>query len=47
MRPIIRLIADARTRTAAGFEQIERELRDKQYLLGDLFSAADIMMGFT
>jgi len=41
------LIADARARTAAGFEQIERELRDKQYLLGDLFSAADIMMGFT
>ncbi len=41
------LIADARTRAATGFEQLERELRDKQYLLGDTFSAADIMMGFT
>jgi len=41
------LIADARTRAAAGFQQLEHELRDKQYLLGDAFSAADIMMGFT
>lgn len=41
------LIADARARAAAGFEQLERELRGKQYLLGDTFSAADIMMGFT
>jgi glutathione S-transferase len=41
------LIADARTRAAAGFEQLERELRGKQYLLGDTFSAADIMIGFT
>ena len=41
------LVADARTRAATGFEQLERELRDKQYLLGDTFSAADIMMGFT
>ena len=41
------LIADARTRAATGFEQLERELSDKQYLLGDTFSAADIMMGFT
>ena len=41
------LIADARTRAATGFEQLERELSDKRYLLGDTFSAADIMMGFT
>jgi len=41
------LIEDTRTRAASGFEFLERELGDKRYLLGDEFSAADIMMGFT
>jgi len=41
------LIADARTRAAGGLAFLERELGDKKYLLGDDFSAADIMMGFT
>jgi glutathione S-transferase len=41
------LIADARERAAAGFEFLERGLGDKPYLLGDAFSAADVMMGFT
>ena len=42
-----KLIADARERAAAGFEYLEREIGAKTYLLGDDFSAADIMMGFT
>ena len=41
------LIAAARERAAAGFDFLERELGEKTYLLGDDFSAADIMMGFT
>jgi glutathione S-transferase len=41
------LIDDARARAAAGFEFVERALDGKTYLLGDAFSAADIMMGFT
>jgi glutathione S-transferase len=41
------LVEDARDRAAAGFEFLERELGGKTYLLGDDFSAADIMMGFT
>jgi glutathione S-transferase len=41
------LVADARERAAAGFEFLERELGTNTYLLGDEFSAADIMMGFT
>jgi glutathione S-transferase len=41
------LIADARERAASGFEFLERELGDKTWLLGDAFSAADVMMGFT
>jgi glutathione S-transferase len=41
------LLADARQRVVATFEQIERALAGNQYLVGDTFSAADIMMGFT
>jgi glutathione S-transferase len=42
-----KLVADARERSAAGFEFLETQLGAKTYLLGDEFSAADIMMGFT
>jgi glutathione S-transferase len=41
------LIQDARNRAATGFDFLERELGSKRFLLGDEFSAADIMMGFT
>jgi glutathione S-transferase len=41
------LIEDARARTDQGFAFLERELGDKSYLLGESFSAADIMMTFT
>lgn len=41
------LVADARARAASGLEFLERELGEKPYLLGDEFSAADVMMGFT
>ena len=41
------IIEDARGRAAMGLEFLERELGDNSYLLGDDFSAADIMMGFT
>jgi glutathione S-transferase len=41
------LIEDARARTNQGFAFLERELGDKSYLLGENFSAADIMMTFT
>jgi len=41
------LIEDARSRAAAGFEFLEAGLENKQYLLGEDFSAADIMTGFT
>ena len=40
-------IADARARAAAAFVFLERELGQKAWLLGDEFSAADVMMGFT
>jgi glutathione S-transferase len=40
-------IADARARAAAGFDFLKRELGQKAWLLGDEFSAADVMMGFT
>lgn len=43
----ISLLEDTRTRAASGFEFVESELQDKTWLLGDAFSAADIMMGFT
>jgi glutathione S-transferase len=41
------LLADARARASTGFEFLEREMGDGPYLLGEEFSAADIMMGFT
>lgn len=41
------LIEDARGRAATGLEFLERELGDGAYLLGDEFTAADVMMGFT
>ena len=44
---IAALLADAQRRADASFEFLERELGERPYLLGDEFSAADIMMGFT
>ena len=41
------LIADARARGATGLDVVERALAGRRYLLGDEFSAADVMMGFT
>jgi len=41
------LVADARERARSSFDYLERELGDRPYLVGDDFSAADIMMGFT
>jgi glutathione S-transferase len=42
------LIADARERAASGFDFIEKGLADgRPWLIGDDFSAADVMMGFT
>ena len=41
------LLADARERAASGLEYLEKELGEKAWLLGDAFSAADVMMGFT
>jgi len=40
-------IAGARERAAASLTFVERALGAKEYLLGDAFSAADVMMGFT
>ena len=41
------LVTHARKRAVACFDYIEKELGEGPYLLGDLFTAADIMMGFT
>jgi glutathione S-transferase len=41
------LITDAQHRAAVGLEFLERELGENTWLLGDEFSAADIMVGFT
>jgi glutathione S-transferase len=41
------ILADARARAETGFDFLQRELGEKTYLLGDEFSAADVMMGFT
>jgi len=41
------LVEDARARASTGLDFLEREIGDKDYLLGGAFSAADIMMGFT
>jgi glutathione S-transferase len=41
------VIEDARLRAAAGFDVVERALDGRAFLLGDEFSGADVMMGFT
>jgi glutathione S-transferase len=41
------IVADARDRAAAGFEFLEGQMGDADYLVGDAFTAADVMMGFT
>jgi glutathione S-transferase len=41
------LVEDTRTRAASGFEFVERALTNRDWLAGDEFSAADVMMGFT
>jgi glutathione S-transferase len=41
------LVADARSRAEAGLSFLERGLGENAYLIGDLFTAADVMMGFT
>jgi glutathione S-transferase len=41
------LVDDTRGRAAAGLDFLQHHLGQQQYLLGDDFSAADIMMGFT
>ncbi len=41
------LVADARARAAMGLDFLQRQLGRRHYLVGDEFSAADIMMGFT
>jgi glutathione S-transferase len=41
------LIEDARARAAMGLDFLEREIGESSHLVGDEFSAADIMMGFT
>jgi glutathione S-transferase len=41
------LLADARKRAASGLDFLERQLGPGPYLLGEAFTAADVMMGFT
>jgi len=41
------IVEDARARATMGFDYVEQALDGKDYLLGEAFSAADIMMGFT
>jgi glutathione S-transferase len=41
------IVEDARKRAATGLEFLEREIGEGPHLLGDDFSAADVMMGFT
>jgi glutathione S-transferase len=41
------IVHDARARAAMGLEFLQRELGQRTYLLGEEFSAADIMIGFT
>lgn len=41
------IVADARGRARSALELVDRELAGKTYLLGEAFSAADVMMGFT
>lgn len=41
------LLEDARERAASGLAFVEQALTGRSFLLGDAFSAADVMMGFT
>ena len=41
------LLADARERAAASFDFLENEFGEGPYLMGEDFTAADVMMGFT
>ncbi len=41
------LVEDARGRASVGIDYLEGALGDNTYVLGDEFSAADIMLGFT
>ncbi len=41
------IVDEARARASMSFAFLEREIGEKTYLLGDDFSAADIMFGFT
>jgi glutathione S-transferase len=41
------LIEDTKARAASGLEFLERELGRGPYLVGESFTAADVMMGFT
>lgn len=41
------LLTDARGRVASALGYVERALADRDYLVGEGFTAADIMMGFT
>ena len=41
------LVEAQRARAASGLEFLEKQLGGKAWLLGDAFTAADIMMGFT
>lgn len=41
------LLADAMARARIGLDQLEQHLETSNYLAGDAFTAADIMMGFT
>jgi glutathione S-transferase len=41
------IIEDARARAAMGLGFLERGIGEKLYLVGDDFTAADVMMGFT
>jgi glutathione S-transferase len=41
------LLEDARGRALQTFDHLEREFGDGPYLLGEAFTAADVMMGFT
>jgi len=41
------VVADGRTRATGILAAVEKELAGKQYLLGDTFTAADIMMGYS
>lgn len=41
------LIEDARRRAGTAFDVLSRHLEGRQWVLGEVFSAADIMLGFT